>query len=154
MKEQIFKELNEANDTIKQIPKLQKENGEWDKDLLKSIGVFFEAYFSFRKIKKKETYDVIRKYQCKAGQSLSKSKSISVLCKVIMECLKKGYRNEDGKTDTHKFTVLTESLLTLMNYSDCTPEVTKDIAGEPNFLETIKENLKKLHQDYVQDKAK
>ncbi|KAL3892367.1 hypothetical protein ACJMK2_004578 [Sinanodonta woodiana] len=152
-KEQIFKDLNKAIDKLKQIPELQKVNGEWDKDLVESIGIFFQAYFSFKKINNL-SYDLIQKCQCEAGQSLSKSRSISVVCKVVMEGLKMGYRDKAGKLDTHQFKVISESLHTLVNYSDCTPEVTYDIAGEPNFLETMKEILTEVLPNHLQDKAK
>ncbi|KAL3892321.1 hypothetical protein ACJMK2_004537 [Sinanodonta woodiana] len=150
-REKIIKDLKKAIDNVKKIPVLQKENGEWDEDLLNSISIFFETYFSFEKIIASQ-YDLIQKYQHEAGQSLSES--ISVICKVIMKGLEMGYRDKAGKLDTHQFKVLSQSLHTLVNYSDCTPKVTKDIAGEPNFLETIKGTLTKFCPDHSQDKAK
>ncbi|KAL3892366.1 hypothetical protein ACJMK2_004577 [Sinanodonta woodiana] len=153
MEQKTFEDFNEAIDKVKRIQELRKRNGEWNKDLVKSVNVFFHTYIVLENIFPVH-YHSTQNYQRESGQSLSKSRSISVVCKVVMEGLKMGYRDKAGKLDTHQFTVISKSLRTLMNYSDCTPEVTYDIAGEPNFLETMKEILTQVLPDHLQDKAK
>ncbi|KAK3575914.1 hypothetical protein CHS0354_002555 [Potamilus streckersoni] len=152
-KENIFKALNEAIDSVKQIPGLRTEDGSWNGDLLKCLRIFLASYFSIKEIGPLP-YDAIQKYRCEAGQRLSESKSTSVMCKVIMDGWKRGYRNEEGKTDAHQLEGMSKSLLTLLNFSDCTPEVTYDIAGEPNFLETIKEILSTILPAHMQGETK
>ncbi|KAL3892326.1 hypothetical protein ACJMK2_004542 [Sinanodonta woodiana] len=152
-KDVIFKALNETIDSVKQIPGLRTEDGQWNADLLKGLRVFSASYFSIKNIGSLP-YDVIQKYRREAGQRLSESKSTSVMCKVIMDGWKRGYRNEEGKTDAHQLEGLSKSLLTLLNYSDCTPEVTYDIAGEPDFLETITGILTTILPKHMKGEAK
>ncbi|KAL3892370.1 hypothetical protein ACJMK2_004581 [Sinanodonta woodiana] len=152
-KDVIFKALNETIDSVKQIPGLRTEDGQWNADLLKGLRVFSASYFSIKNIGSLP-YDVIQKYRREAGQRLSESKSTSVMCKVIMDGWKRGYRTEEGKTDAHQLEGLSKSLLTLLNYSDCTPEVTYDIAGEPDFLETITGILTTILPKHMKGEAK
>ncbi|KAK3575912.1 hypothetical protein CHS0354_002553 [Potamilus streckersoni] len=151
-KEKILKDLNKAINKIKQISKFRTKDGKWNRDLLKSLDVFFKSYLSIKNIGPLQ-YNKIRNYLLEAGKMLSKSKSTSVICKVIMEGLKTGYRNKGGKTDAEQFQAIADSFLTLMNYSDCTPEVTYDIAEEPNFLETMKGILTTTLPAHMQAKA-
>ncbi|KAL3892323.1 hypothetical protein ACJMK2_004539 [Sinanodonta woodiana] len=137
-KENIFKDLNKAIDQMNQNKDLQINNEKWNRDLLKSLGVFIKTYSSIEKTFSKQ-YDLMLKYQREAGVKLSTSKSISVICKVIIKGLDS--KNKDGKPDTDQFKVLSQSLHTLVNYSDCTPEVIYNIAQEPDFLENIRNIL-------------
>ncbi|KAK3575917.1 hypothetical protein CHS0354_002558, partial [Potamilus streckersoni] len=112
--ENIFKALNEAIDTVKQIPSLRTEDGSWNGDLMKSLAIILKTYFSIKNISSLP-YDVIQKYRREAGHQLSESKSTSVMCKVIMDGWKRGYRNEEGKTDAHQLKGISKSLHILLD---------------------------------------
>ncbi|KAK3579666.1 hypothetical protein CHS0354_036897 [Potamilus streckersoni] len=155
-KENVFKALNVAIDKIKfiqQAADFRTENGNWKDDLLKSLGVFSETYFDIRSIGNLP-YDVILQYHIEAGQQLSESKSTSVMCKVIMDSWQRGYKNENGNVVNHQYAGMTKALLALLNFSDCTREVTYDIANEPNFLETVNRILITIFAKHMQREAK
>ncbi|KAL3889422.1 hypothetical protein ACJMK2_001766 [Sinanodonta woodiana] len=155
-KEKEFEKLNQAIDRIKLIQQpadFRTENGNWKGDLLASLEVFSATYFNIRSIGSLP-YDVIQQYHIEAGKRLSESKSTSVLCKMIMDSWQKGYKNEEGQVVPLQYLGLSKALLILLNFSDCTREVTYDMANEPNFLETVNRMLIAIFAAHLQREAK
>ncbi|KAL3889423.1 hypothetical protein ACJMK2_001767 [Sinanodonta woodiana] len=154
-KEKVFDKLNQAIDRIKllQTPAdFRTKNGNWKDDLLMSLEDFSATYFNIRCIGSLP-YDVIQQYQIEAGKRLSESKSTSVLCKVIMDSWQKGYKDENGLVVADQYEGVLDAFVILLNFSDCTREVSYDIANEPNFLETINRILIATFAVHLQGEA-
>ncbi|KAL3855661.1 hypothetical protein ACJMK2_014868 [Sinanodonta woodiana] len=125
-KGKIFNDLNENINKIKQIPCLRDDKGNWNDDLLTSLSVFSDIYSNFNTISHLH-YDDIRKYRRKAGKRLSESPT-NIMCKVIIKGWKRGYRDKNGI-------------------------ITYDIAGQPKFLETLKQILTTLLPKHMEGKT-
>ncbi|KAL3855662.1 hypothetical protein ACJMK2_014869 [Sinanodonta woodiana] len=138
--EKLFNTLNENINKIKLNSSLRAAGGNCNGNLIESLLAVYKIFFDFDKIDGLQ-YNNILKCRREAGQRLSESPT-SIMCKVIMDGWQRGYINENGIIDVYQEILM--SLGILQNYSDCTPEVTYDMAGEPDFLETIKQILTTL----------
>ncbi|KAL3855570.1 hypothetical protein ACJMK2_014777 [Sinanodonta woodiana] len=132
-KNSLFRLLNKVINTIHQ--SLSSENEVWK--IFMWISNFI---FTVQKIGPLPV-DVLNKYRREAGQQLSKSKSVQVICKVVTEgwqtCTKQLLCNAVEQPSN----IMLAAMSVLWNYSDCSPEVTFDIITEASFLNTLREIL-------------
>ncbi|KAK3586597.1 hypothetical protein CHS0354_027738 [Potamilus streckersoni] len=120
------------------------------KDILRQhIEFFFAFYYTIERIGPLP-FVVLNKYRREAGQQLSKSKSVAVICKVVLDEWKKCSKRQETNAIKPPSQLMLTALSILLNLSDSSPEVTYDIVGEPNFLITLKDILTSYFHERTQ----
>ncbi|XP_064596636.1 uncharacterized protein LOC135463305 [Liolophura sinensis] len=70
---------------------------------------------------------------------------VPILCEIVIDYLKTGWLDAEGKQDVSLFSTMHEAVLILVNYSDSSVEISDCEADVPGFFECVGEQLKNLH---------
>jgi hypothetical protein len=111
-------------------------------------GTFREALLAFTKLYfalKDGPVDACKDYHRELGLILHSSNTVGLLCRITVDILSTGYRQEDGRMALDQFNPLKNSVINLVNFSDATLEVSEDICACWGFLETLGDKLTEWH---------
>jgi hypothetical protein len=98
---------------------------------------FMQSYFAL----KKTVRENIHKFRKDIAELMMETKYFNLSCEIVMYIYKNGWCGEDGKEERSKTIPLTNSLITLLNFSDGCDEYAIGLANEPGFLDTLKQIL-------------
>ncbi|KAK3584399.1 hypothetical protein CHS0354_010175 [Potamilus streckersoni] len=139
-KDGLFRILNTAITNIHHL--LCSENAEekWKEVLVKQF-FFISNFVGFIRRIGPLPVDVVNKYSNEAGQKLSLTKSVCLVCKVVTTGWQKCAKRQGDKAIEQPSEVTLAAFSILWNFSDCSPEVTYNIVEDSCFLNTVREIL-------------
>lgn len=136
LREEKYKHLNDTVAEINTLPEIYKD-GYFVVKVRNACLRFCNAYFFLKQTRAVRRQDIVS-FRQGVADTLVKTKFINILCEIVIKTYETGWYNSEGKLDEKKQVPLAHSMLTLLNYSDCSDAVAEEIAVYPGFLETLK----------------
>lgn len=141
-REEKYKHLNDTVAEINTLPEIYKD-GYFVVKVRNACLRFCNSYFVLKQAGAGNREDIVS-FREGVADIMVKTKFINILCEVVIKTYETGWYNSEGKLDDKKQVPLANSMLSLLNYSDCSDAVAEEIAVYPGFLET----LKKIQVDF------
>lgn len=143
-KQKTFDYLSNTAEEMLALESYRNENGEYTVNIRNACLKFVQSYFA---LKRTDLEEVV-KYRLEVAQILINTKFIDLISEIILYTYTNGWFLEDGKKNNKKFNPISYSLVTLLNYSDCSDDLTVAIANQPGLAEmfvTIINNAQRRH---------
>lgn len=139
---QTEEHINEAKVQCKNVMKNYSPKTHRQNEAVKtSLSRLHQIYHAFKPLPPETAVKCRREL----GLFFVESGLVSILCEIAMDYLNSGCLDADGKQDVGVFSAMQDALLVLVNYSDSTAEISDVEAQVAGFLESVGEQLKKLH---------
>ncbi|XP_053381903.1 uncharacterized protein LOC123539906 [Mercenaria mercenaria] len=144
-KQETFDNLRSTANEVVALQTRQAEGGEYAEKIRNSTRRFRQSYFAL----KRTVLEEIIKFRKEIAKIMIETKFFNLSCEIIMNTYKNGWQLEDGKQNDEKYIPLSNSMVTLLNFSDCSDEYDIAMANEPGFVELIKQILEDTQQRHL-----
>ncbi|XP_053382962.1 uncharacterized protein LOC123539905 isoform X2 [Mercenaria mercenaria] len=144
-KQKTFDHLRSTANEVVALETRQAEGGEYVVKIRNSTIRFLQSYFAL----KRTVLEEISKFREEIAKIMIETKFFNLSCEIIMKTYKNGWQLEDGKQNDKKYIPLSNSMVTLLNFSDGSDELAVAMANEPGFVELIKQILDDTQQRHL-----
>ena len=139
-----FDYLRETATAVVSLQPQHDKGGEFVTKIRNASLKFMQSYFAL----KKTVRENIHKFRRDLAVLMMETKYFNLSCEIVMYTYKNGWRLDNGTDDQKKYIPLSNSMVTLLNFSDGCDDFAIALANEPGFLETLKQILKDFVPKY------
>lgn len=133
-KQKKFIDLRTTANNVFALELYQNEDGEYDKIVRNACVRYFNSYRALKRTNLKE----IVKYRLECAKILIDTKFVDLCSEIIAYTYAHGWQTDEGKKHELKYAPMSKSFVILLNYTDCSDELTVYLANKESFLELLK----------------
>lgn len=145
-KQKTFDYLHSSAKEVLGLEKYREEGGEYVVKIRNVTIRFMQSYFALKRTKLEE----INKFRLAIAEIMIETKYLNLMFELVMYTYKNGWQDENGQKNDKKFTPLTNCILTLLNFSDCSDSLAIAMANEPGFIELMKQILEDMRDRHLE----
>lgn len=136
-KEEKYKNLRNTAEEVSALESFRSENGEYVKTIRNACVRFYNSYYALKRTNLAE----IVKYRLECAKILIETRSVDLLCDIVIYTYTNGWYTEEGKKNELKFSPLSKCLVLFTNFTDCSDELTTYLSGKKEFLDFLRNVL-------------
>lgn len=152
-REKTFDYLRKTANEVLALENYQSENGEYVVKIRNATLRVMQSYFAL----KKTVLEEINKFRLDIANIIIETKFLNLIFELVENTYKSGWENEDGSDNDKKYIPLSNTMVTLLNFSDCSDNLAIAMANEPGFIELLKKiilDAQDRHLEKVEPKLK